>query len=398
MDAQAVRADADRQLAERLATEPLIQRAAAERAAFEQDHNVGIRRSLLATALRLTREIVPDRFELVDRCRTRLGVTEEVELYVYPSPEFNAGMPPREGNRAFVMISSSLYEALDLEELAYVMGHELGHHIYDHHAIPLEVLGNPELPVPARLALELRAWQRYAEISADRAGMLCANGLQPAARALFKLSSGLSSAPDEARINAFLRQAEELYREVEQSEQPFHHQDWLASHPFSPVRLKAAAAFAKSQAFDPSGTPLPEVDAGLHDLMSLMEASYIDMDTVEAEHMRRVLFAGGVLVAVASGAIEEAEFDALSTLLGRHMPQSVSPEALRADLPRRIEAAKQHVSPGRRAQVVRDLAVVARSDGHVDPAEQAQIVAIAEAMGVSRAVVDQALHGTVHLD
>lgn len=399
IDADRIRSRAELELEAQLRKEPRIAEAIRQRAAFEKDKHLGIRRSLLATALRLTRDIAPQAYAIVDRCRERLGVTEEVEVYVYPSPVFNAAMPRGEGNRSFVLVSSSLFEALDREELTFVIGHELGHHHYRHHEIPLEVLADPRRPVPAALAIRLRAWQRFAEISSDRAGLWCVESFGAAARALFKLSSGLTKAPSESQIDAFVDQASELYREVEHSEEPILHRDWLSSHPFSPVRLRAAQAFMASEAFVDDGATLPDVDLEVSDLMSLMEPAYIEEDTEEAEHMRRLVLAMGAVIAKADGAVEASELEALHTLLGdKHLPAELSADALEADLPRRIEEGKPKIRRGRRAQVIRDVALVARADGHVHEVERALLDRFAHDLEVGESVVDQALEEPVGLD
>ena len=114
--------------------------------------------------------MAPDIAMMADECIEMLGVKLPLELYVYSSPQFNAACFKPENERLYVMFSSSLLEGFTSSELKFVMGHELGHHVYDHHAIPIGYLlrGN-QRPDP-QLALELFAWSRYAEISADRAG------------------------------------------------------------------------------------------------------------------------------------------------------------------------------------------------------------------------------------
>ena len=399
VDADRIRSQAELELEAQLRKEPRIVEAIRQREAFEKDKHLGIRRSLLATALRLTRQIAPEAYEIVDGCTERLGITDEVEVYVYPSPVFNAAMPRGEKQRSFVLLSSSLFEALDREELTFVIGHELGHHHYRHHEIPLEVLSDPQRPVAASLAIRLRAWQRFAEISSDRAGLWCVGSFSAAARSLFKLSSGLTRAPSEPQIAAFVEQASELYREVEQSEEPILHRDWLSSHPFSPVRLRAARSFMDSEAFVEGGTALSEVDLDVSDLMTLMEPSYIEEDTEEAEHMRRLVLAMGVVIAKANGTIAPSEMEALETLLGpKHLPAELSAEALEADLPRRIEDGRGKVRRARRAQVLRDVVLVARADGRVEEVERGLLYRFARDLQVDESVVDQALQEPVRLD
>ena len=396
MDAmpQTFRSTTDRALQQELLEHPRLRAHKSE-----DDQVTGTRRALLAQSLRLTRRVSPDLFRILDRCRERLQVQTQVELFVFNSPQFNAACTRPEGDRVFVLLSSSLAEGFDADELTFVVGHELGHHIYEHHSVPLHALADPRNPPPAPLVLRVRAWQRYAEISADRAGLACCGGLKPAARSLFKLSSGFRQTPDDAQLQAYLDQAAELYREVEAADKPVSHRDWLSTHPFSPVRLSAARAFEGSEALVPGGTALSVVEQQVHGFMAVMEPSYLEEDSDEAESLRRILFAGGVLVASAVDPITDAELDMLKELLGPgKVPASLAPDALRADLPRRIERCLSVARPARRAAVVRDLATIARADGHVDPRELEVIAEIARSLQVDPLVVDLALKESEALD
>lgn len=122
-----------------------------------------------------------------------------------------------------------------------------------------------------------------------------------------------------------------------------------------------------------------------------MDPSYLRERSEAAEAMRRLLFAGGVLIAAASGKVSTETIQALENLLGPgSVSPRVSPDALRADLDRRIRDVKELVPPLRRAQVMRDLGVIARADGRVDEAEQEVLHEIAEAVGVHESMVSAA--------
>jgi Zn-dependent protease with chaperone function len=120
----------------------------------------------------------PDVYEMLDECVAQLAIELPVELYVYASPQFNAACVKPEEGRLFIMLSSSLLEAFKGSELRFVLGHELGHHLYNHHDIPIGYLLRGKAPPNPKLALALFAWLRYAEISADRAGAHCAKDLE----------------------------------------------------------------------------------------------------------------------------------------------------------------------------------------------------------------------------
>lgn len=396
LDAQAVRSSLDRELAAALLQDEVVQRAIQ---GVAQDGPVGLRRHLLARALRLTPRVAPDTHALLRHCIERLGVELDVELYVQASADFNAGCTSPEEGRVFVLVTSALLEAFEGDELTFVLGHELGHHLYAHHQIPMHLVQQRGAAPPA-LVLRLLAWLRHAEISADRAGLLCCGALGGAARSLFKLSSGLRQAPGTDQIEAFIEQSVEFYRESESLDAKVSagQADWLSTHPFSPVRLRAAQAFALSCAFVPGGPSMARVDVESQELMALMEPSYLHQDTDAAEAMRRALFAAAVLVANADGDIADHERDALAELLGDRVPRELNPDALAKVLPERLERVNRLVPLPRRVVLVRDLASIARSDGHCHPEEAKVIQHVARALGVEGLVVDAALEAPVELD
>lgn len=360
----------------------------------KQGERLGTRRGLLAQALRLTPAVAPKTHKVLDHCRERLSVEHQVEMYVYSSPSFNAACTPPEGDRVFVLFSSALLEAFEDEELTFVMGHELGHHVYAHHDVPLGVLLSGKMKIRPALAMRLFNWQRQAEISADRAGLLCCGTFEAAARGFFKLSSGLTRAPGPAEIRAFVDQSEELFREDDAmtAAQQKHQMDWTSSHPFSPIRLKAAESFTKSVAFNPDGTRLADVEVEVEELMGLMEASYLEEDSQEAETMRRALFTAGILLADLDGGITEEEKDALIELLGpRSISPTLEPDRLKPLLDERIENLKEIVRTARRVQWMRDLTSIAMVDKNLSDVERGFLVSVAHKAGLSERVIDQAL-------
>jgi len=119
-----------------------------------------------------------------------------------------------------------------------------------------------------------------------------------------------------------------------------------------------------------------------------MIPSYLQERSDTAEAMRRLLFAGGIAVAYAKGEIAEEEMAELERLLGLgSVPPGVDPEAVLADLPSRIESVRKSVPPLRRVQVVRDICLVTRADGHATDAEVQVVCEIAAAVEVDLSVV-----------
>lgn len=389
MEAERLRAQGERELAEQLRAEPVVKQAIEKAAGAEPS---GARRALLATALRLTPEIAPGVAEIIAGACRALSLDAPIEPYVYPGSQFNAAAVRPEEGRMFVILSSSLLEAFNDDELRFVVGHELGHHLFDHHSIPTAILLHPSSRIRPALALQIFAWQRYAEVSCDRAGLIAAGGLEAAASALFKLASGLGSTEKvRIRIDQFLRQLGDLQTEaqrLDRADAPVR-SDWFATHPFSPLRLRAAELFDKSELVSVGGMPVAELEAQVHELMTLMDPSYLQARTDVAEAMRRLLFAGGILIAAASGEISDPELEAVEELLGPGaVPSDLDVDAIRAALPRRMARVVDKVPRLRRMQIVRDLCLIARANGEVSDAERRILEEISKGIGVDCAQID----------
>ena len=107
-------------------------------------------------------------------------------------------------------------------------------------------------------AMTVFAWSRYAEISADRAGLVCAKSLDGATRAFFKPASGLRGGEIEMRAEALLSQAGDMKDElawVTIKDGP--RSDWFATHPFSPLRLRAAKTSSARSCLRAARAPTP---------------------------------------------------------------------------------------------------------------------------------------------
>ena len=206
----------------------------------------------------------------------------------------------------------------------------------------------------------LFAWQRHAEISADRAELICAGDLEPAARGLFKLASGLKGDRVRVSIAEFLAQVGDLRREAEMQDVDVQARrgDWFATHPFSPLRLKAAELCAASEVMTDGGTPRATLESEVQELMTLMDPSYLTAKTDTAETMRRLLFAGGVAVAsAADGTVAPEAMAELERLLGPGaVPPELKPAVIVADLPGRYRAgASRGTTPAPRAGAARSV-------------------------------------------
>ena len=382
----------DRDKAEVLLKHPDVVRVNKQIEKLQEEGPMGTRRRLLATSVRLSRSMAPQVHRMADDCIEKLQIEIPHELYVYSSPQFNAACFKPEDGQLFVMFSSSLLESFEGSELKFVIGHEFGHHVYNHHEIPIGYLLNGQSRPDPKLALDLFTWSRNAEISADRAGAYCAQDLDGVARSLFKLASGLSDKVIEFDLDQFLQQVDEMQIEDGEPGQGAPKEDWFSTHPFSPLRVKALKLFYESHLMCDGGTSSDHLEVGVSRLMSLMEPSYLEARTDTATTMRRLLYAASIAVANADDGISKAEVEVFEKFFGRgEFNKDLNIDRIIETLEGRIKQANEQTADTQRMQVMRDICVMSKASGKTTIKERALLDQISIKLGISPAFVCQTL-------
>lgn len=141
----------------------------------------------------------------------------EPELYITVDPRPNAWTFGH--TRPFITLTSGLVDMLSDEERFFVLAHELGHIKAEHVLygmlarnvavvmgfISQMTFGIGRL-VGIGLELALFEWQRRAELTADRAALLCVQDVEPGIRTFMKLAGGASRLYAEMDQAEFIRQ------------------------------------------------------------------------------------------------------------------------------------------------------------------------------------------------
>ena len=385
----------DLSMAETLLKDRSVIRVNEQITKLKEGNPYSIRRRLLATSVRLSERMAPDLHAMARDCIEKLQMDTPLDLYSFASPQFNAMCFKPESGRLHVMFSSSLLEGFSENELKFVVGHELGHHVYRHHDIPIGYLLNGQPKASPRLALSLFAWSRYAEISADRAGAHCAQDIEAVSSALFKLASGLTGKTIRFSLEDFLAQVDEMQvldSETASAVNTAPKADWFSTHPFSPLRVKALQLYDRSCLARDGGSTIDELEIGVQTLMALMEPSYMEGRTKTAENMRRLLFAAALVVANADGRVSEEEIAVFEKFFGeKSFNDALDLKKLERELPGRIEAVKEEASDAQCMQVLRDLCLVVRAEDHDHRPERDKLREIARALAIDPSFVDQNL-------
>lgn len=140
------------------------------------------------------------------------------ELYLTNNPFPNAHTGGVD--RPYITLRSGIIDTLDDEQLYHLIGHELGHikagHVlYKEVAFVLwplmELIGRRTFGLgdvaQIALASAFFEWSRQAEITADRAGLLCSQNFSTSASANLMLTGGPNRLSHEASETQFLDQA-----------------------------------------------------------------------------------------------------------------------------------------------------------------------------------------------
>ena len=165
----------------------------------------------------VTRESCPQLYELVENVAKTLDVDDFPEIYTEWGYAIN-GYTTGNSDKTMLVLNSGAVDLLTDVQLAYVVGHEMGHiksgHVLYHlmaqlfsSAISMIPLGEALL-TPIHYALLY--WNRMSEFTADRAALLTCQDKDAAIETIIKMAGAPQKIFDKLNKDAFLKQAEEF--------------------------------------------------------------------------------------------------------------------------------------------------------------------------------------------
>ena len=209
----------------------------------KEDEVIEATNTMLSNTVRLNNLMAPRLYNICQEIADYLEFDEEISFYLASSPEVNAfsingfGFEPH-----MICLTSSLVNMVNDDELHFVIGHEIGHLIYEHSKLDVvrRILSNREQnDISHSLSYCLARWQKYAEISSDRIGYLVCPDPRVIGKLFFKFASGLSEDALNFDINHYLKQLDKV-KELAVG-------DFFATHPNNMVRIKSLILFGKSR-------------------------------------------------------------------------------------------------------------------------------------------------------
>jgi Zn-dependent protease with chaperone function len=204
------------------------------------------RNRLLGSAVKVSEKHFPNVHQLALRAGEVLQIRPPA-VYLTADTTIGPARTLGTADDATIVIYAPLIDSLAEDELLFFIGHECGH-IQNGHTIYLTALyflteTAKNLMVrwavqPAILALN--AWSRRADITCDRAGLLCARDVGAANRAMIKLAVGSQRLYGNIDVDEYMRQLDES----QGGPSRFH--ELFSQHPYLPKRVQALQLFAQT--------------------------------------------------------------------------------------------------------------------------------------------------------
>jgi Zn-dependent protease with chaperone function len=240
---------------------------------------------MLGTAVKVTSRQFPRISKLAETCAETLRIPVPT---VYVSPNIGSLNAHTFGTAddPYIVINAALIDHLSEPELLDVIGHECGH-IQNSHVVYMTTLhflkhaANMFLRWSVKPAvLALNGWARRAEITCDRAGMICTRDIDVSIGCLVKLAIGSQKLYKEVSIPEYLQQLTEAQAGLGRFD------ELMRTHPYLPKRVAALRLFADTAYFRslvgtgrgadtpvdamPAGTSKDECDARVAELISVL--------------------------------------------------------------------------------------------------------------------------------
>ena len=235
--------------------------------------------NLLTNSIRVNKEILPKVGKAIDLVFDRIKIENNFNFFVTAdNNQANASCSLMStASRPDIFLTSRLIELLSLEELQFVIGHEVAHYVYQHALYP-----NYNNVEERNLKLNILTLGRAAEISADRIGFLSCSGLEHSLKALLKLASGLDEKHLKFKFSVYLDQLRDLEDLGKSSSELW------STHPSFLIRMQSLIWFSMTKEYHEffevkkkGNYRLKEVDEKIDNKIKKITGNEIDISNKE---------------------------------------------------------------------------------------------------------------------
>ncbi len=256
------------------------------------------RAEMAADSLMITEKTMPELYAIRQEVKGNIGYEDDIEFYIQGRSEVNAYSYYSEDSEKphQIVINSGLFNLMDIQELKYIVGHEIGHLINkDSYVKRLYSFIYPDdVEAPEIIETRMNQYNQLCEYAADRYGYLGCMDLEACITASYKLSCGIDLKKMNVSIDALI-------------DQNFDKVDYLlgngvlcnSDHPDIPLRIQALIGFAKFKT-------QKKLDEMMDDFYCLIPGmSHGEKD----QYMAQFVGSAGIILSSVDGKMDKAEKD-----------------------------------------------------------------------------------------
>ena len=276
--------------------------------------------NLLTNSIKVDKKILPKVGEAIDTVFERIKIDNVFNFFVTSdNNQANASCSlMSSASRPDIILTSRLIELLSLEELQFVIGHEVAHFVYQHALYP-----NHNNIEERNLKLNILNLSRAAEISADRIGFLACASLEDSLRANFKLASGLSDKHFNFKPSVYLDQLRDLEDLGKSSSELW------STHPSFLIRMQSLIWFSMTKEYHEffdrkkKGTySLEEIDKKLD--LKMRKITGDELNKTNQETYDKALIWGSLDIYLSDKKFTKVEQDEFSKRFGENAKKAIS--------------------------------------------------------------------------
>ena len=276
--------------------------------------------NLLTNSVRVDKEILPKVGEAIETVFKRIKIENNFNFFITAdNNQANASCSlMSSASRPDIILTSRLIELLSIEELQFVIGHEVAHYVYQHALYP-----NHNNVEDRNLKLNILNLSRAAESSADRIGFLACSSLEDALKANFKLASGLSDKYFNFKPSTYLDQLRDLEDLGKSSPELW------STHPSFLIRMQSLIWFSMTKEYHDffdqkkKGTySLKEVDKKLD--LKIRKVTGDEIAKSNKEIYEKALIWGSLDIYLSDKKFSKEEQDEFSKRFGANAKKAIS--------------------------------------------------------------------------
>ena len=340
---------------------------------------------------------------LIDQVASRVKFDFDVHVFVLNQPVANAMVFPRKyfdgsgkGKQSVVIVSQHFFNDLTHDEQLFVLGHEIGHIIFEHHKVPATLLlSDSNLNLGGSRA-DVAAYSICCEISCDLIGLIATDFDQTASlRAMAKITTGLTSQSIE---QIGMEQLGKLFRDQFESLSSASIAAEASSHPLTPSRVEVLRRFCESDFVASfregvsADEPVQHREA-IDDLVaSTLRDIYPDLDNGEEWKFEKQALAMAWAVAMSDGIFQPSEEVFLKQTIPSDLYGMLETSFGQPTQERSLQLVDQVVEVAKAAEmgkpdairVLRRAALAAQIDGEVVADEMATMHHFGQNFGIDK--------------